>query len=85
MASVKIIKGSLRNVVDERQFEKLYRPNGWRLDEDNVLSSQVDSDEVKAIKTFSTEAEVNNFVKMKKKKPRKFDDKLFKEDIERDT
>ena len=33
MASLRIIKGSVRNVVDEVQFEKLYKPNGWKIDE----------------------------------------------------
>lgn len=84
MASVKIIKGSLRNVVDEVQFEKLYKPNGWRLDEDAVSKIE-ESEEVKAVKNFKTETEITNYVNMKKKKPKKFDDKLFKEDIERDT
>ncbi|MGN0961246.1 MAG: hypothetical protein ACI4PF_03505 [Christensenellales bacterium] len=83
MASVRIIKGSLRNVVDEIQFEKLYKPNGWRLDEENASNDE--TEEVKAVKTLNTISEIKNFVNMKKKKPKKFDDKLFKEDIERDT
>jgi len=63
MASVKIIKGSLRNVVDEVQFEKLYKPNGWRLDEDAVSKIE-ESEEVKAVKNFKTE---NNLHEVNKK------------------
>ncbi len=72
MASVRIIKGSLRNVVDEVQFERLYKPNGWRLDEEEQPSEMS-----KVIDTLHTESELKNYLKMKNTKAKQFDDKLF--------
>ncbi len=77
MASVRIIKGSLRNVVDEVQFEKLYKPNGWRLDEVEEQPSEMS----KVIDTLHTESELKNYLKMKNTKAKQFDDKLFYSEI----
>lgn len=75
---VNIIKGSIRNVVEEEQFEKLYKPNGWQLDmsEDNskVKEQQIPLD------LLNTVSEVKNYIKMTKKQPKHFDDGLFYSD-----
>lgn len=76
---VNIIKGSIRNVVEEEQFEKLYKPNGWRLD-DSVEDA---SKEPKIpLDILNTETEVKNYIKMTNKQPKKFNDGLFYSDIE---
>lgn len=74
MASVNIIKGSIRNVVDEVQFEKLYKPNGWVIDESVEKTKKPVPDEIK------TETELKNYIAMKNIKPKKFDDGLFYSD-----
>lgn len=76
MPRVNIIKGSIRNVVDEEQFEKLYKPNGWRLDENQKDESQIPLD------LLNTESEVKNYIKMKNKQPKHFNDGLFYSDLE---
>lgn len=69
---VNIIKGSIRNVVDERQFEKFYKPNGWRIDEvEKSNTTQV------PLELLNTETEVKNYIKMTNKQPKHFDDGLF--------
>lgn len=77
---VNIIKGSIRNVVDEEQFEKLYKPNGWRLDisEDNSKEKEPQI----PLDLLNTETEVKNFIKMKNKQPKHFNDGLFYSDLE---
>lgn len=70
---VNIIKGNIKNTVDEKQFEKLYKPNGWVLDETIIAQDKVQN----VIKTLNTEIEVKNFIKMTSKQKKKFDDKLF--------
>ena len=80
MPRVNIIKGSIRNVVEEEQFEKLYKPNGWLLD----LSEDIAKDKEPQIPLdlLNTESEVKNYIKMKKKQPKRFDDGLFYSDLE---
>lgn len=74
MASVKIIKGRIRNIVDEALFEKVYKPNGWRLDEEiqdeNVIPNPV-----------QTITQLKNYQIMRNKSQKHFDDKLFYSDI----
>jgi len=79
MAMLNIIKGSLKNIVDEAQFERLYKPNGWRIDE---TENPPESEESKALKILHTEQEFKNYVKMSKTKPKQFDDKLFYSETE---
>lgn len=75
---VNIIKGSIRNVVEEEQFEKLYKPNGWRLD----ISEEKTSKEPQIpLDLLNTESEVKNYIKMTKKQPKHFDDGLFFSDL----
>ena len=75
MASVKIIKGRIRNIVDEALFEKIYKPNGWRLDEDAI------EDENPTPKPLQTATQLKNYQKMKNKSQKHFDDKLFRSDL----
>lgn len=74
---VNIIKGNIKNAVDEKQFEKLYKPNGWVLDETIIAQDEVKN----IIKTLNTETDVKNFIKMTSKQKKKFDDKLFYGDV----
>ena len=77
MASIKIIKGSVRNVVDEVQFEKLYKPNGWKIDE---FADEKQPNE--SIKDLKTQTELKNYTQMKRQKTKKFNDKLFYSETE---
>lgn len=74
MEILNIIKGSIRNLVSKEQFEKLYMPNGWKID-DSIQTQENDIDLVK------TENELKNLQKMKKVKSQVFDDKLFYSEI----
>lgn len=78
MAQVNIIKGSIRNVVDEVQFEKLYKPNGWRIDAPipTKKEKQIPLDDLE------TETDVKNYIKMTKKQAKHFNDELFFSDGE---
>ncbi len=74
---INIIKGSIRNVVDEAQFEKLYKPNGWQID-----TTKESMPELKVpIDNLKTETEVKNYIKMKNCKTNKFDDDLFYSEV----
>lgn len=72
-----IIKGSVKSVVSKAQFERLYKPNGWVIDEDFVEKRDEAEETVKELKT---ETEKLNYLKMKKVKSKKFNDKLFYSD-----
>ena len=74
MEILNIIKGSIRNIVSKEQFDKLYKPNGWKID-DSIQTQENDIDLVK------TENELKNLQKMKKVKSQVFDDKLFYSEI----
>ncbi len=79
MARVNIIKAGIKNVVEESIFEKLYKPNGWRINE-SIDSSEKNSDV--PLKLLHTETEVKNYIKMTNKQPKHFDDGLFFSDIQ---
>lgn len=76
MASVKIIKGRIRNIVDEALFEKMYKPNGWRLDDEEIKEEDVIPN------SLQTATQLKNYQIMKNKSQKHFDDKLFYSDIE---
>lgn len=76
MASVKIIKGRIRNIVDEALFEKMYKPNGWRLDDEEIKEEDVIPN------SLQTATQLKNYQKMRNKSQKHFDDKLFYSDIE---
>jgi len=70
-----VIKGGLRQQVSEEAFKKLYEPNGWVID----AEVEIKKDPVQeTIKTLKNEAQIKNYIKMTGREPRKFDDKLFK-------
>lgn len=72
MANLFIIKGSIRNVVDEAVYERIYKPNGWVIDETRQEVKPSVQTELKS------ETEVKNYNKMKKKSDKTFDDNLIK-------
>lgn len=75
MASVKIIKGKIRNMVDEMLYEKVYKPNGWSLDEESEKQINEIPESIKTI------TQLKNYKKMANKSQKNFDDKLFYSDI----
>lgn len=75
MAGVRIIKGRIRNIVDEALFEKIYKPNGWRLDDEEIQEENVIPN------SLQTATQLKNYQKMKSKSQKHFDDKLFYSDL----
>lgn len=66
-----IEKGSVKTVVDEMQFEKIYKPQGWK-----VVN---DAETGELINNINAEGKIKNINKMKKVKDEKFNDGLFNE------
>lgn len=66
-----IEKGSVKTVVDETQFEKIYKPQGWK------VVSNAETGEL--INNINAEGKIKNINKMKKVKDEKFNDGLFNE------
>lgn len=66
-----IEKGSVKTVVDETQFEKIYKPQGWK------VVSNAETGEL--INNINVEGKIKNINKMKKVKDEKFNDGLFNE------
>ena len=66
-----IEKGSVKTVVDETQFEKIYKPQGWK------VVSNAETGEL--INNINSEGKIKNINKMKKVKDEKFNDGLFNE------
>ena len=78
---INIIKGGLKNVVDEIQFERLYKPNGWRIDTTMV---EDEGENKIPLDILKTETEVKDYIKMTKNQSKRFDDKLFYSELEND-
>ena len=80
MRTFKIMKGSLVNFVDEALFNKLYKPNGWVIVDDEPIEDEATKD----TKEVKTDTELKNLktMKSKKKSTNKFNDNLFKSDKE---
>ena len=66
-----IEKESVKTVVDEMQFEKIYKPKGWK------VVSNAETGEL--INNINAEGKIKNINKMKKVKDEKFNDGLFNE------
>ena len=66
-----IEKGSVKTVIDELQFEKIYKPQGWK------VVSNAETGEL--INNINAEGKIKNINKMKKVKDEKFNDGLFNE------
>lgn len=73
-----IKKGTIKNVVSQEQFEKIYKPNGWELDEETREPDEIQE----TVNTLKSEAEAKNYIKMKKRKEQHFTDALFYSDEE---
>lgn len=72
MANLFIIKGSIRNMVEEDLFNRIYKPNGWAIDETRQPMPKRIEEELK------TETELKNYKAMKKKSDKVFNDNLIK-------
>jgi hypothetical protein len=72
MVNLFIIKGGIRNVVDEATFERVYKPNGWVIDETRSPQSKSAEQELKI------EDKIRNYAKAKKKTDKVFNDDLIK-------
>jgi len=72
-----IIKGSLKNTVDETAFRKLYEPNGWQIDS----TARVEDEIVKTAIRMKNETEAKNYIKMTRHSAKSFDDKLFHSEV----
>lgn len=68
-------KNSVRNVVTEDQFEKLYKPRGWQIDTEYQPMPEDEN-----IKELKTATKIKNYENMKKVKDSNFDDDLFKKE-----
>jgi hypothetical protein len=77
--SLNIIKGSIRNVVDEVQFERLYKPHGWTIDD----TAPVINEYAETVKALKTEKAILNYDKSLKKQPKYFNDKMYKSENNR--
>lgn len=77
MAYLNIIKSGITNVVDEVQFEKIYKPQGWTID--NQAISQ-ETEQSKTVTELKDDTKIKNYNKMKQAKDKVFDDGLLKKD-----
>ena len=68
-----IEKSGIKTAVDEMQFEKIYKPQGWRIVSDAETGEPISSSDRDA------EAKIKNRNRAKKPLADKFDDGLFKE------
>ena len=68
-----IIKDGIENVIDEGQYEAIYKPKGWKIvgvcGETEPFPSVPEDEIIK-----------KNTNKMKRTTPKKFDDNLIKDD-----
>lgn len=78
MDNVNITKGGLRQTVSLQAFERMYKPNGWQIDEMGTPPDKI-QETVKSLEPKG-EHEVINYLAMKKRVPKAFDDGLFKSD-----
>lgn len=62
---------SIKNVVDEITFEKIYKPKGWQIDK------QYHKEFDENITHLKDENKILNYQKMKNTKPQQFDDGLI--------
>lgn len=74
-----IEKSGIKTVVDEMQFEKLYKPKGWK-----ILSNAVTGELILPSDMYA-EQKIKNRNKAKKPLNDKFDDGLFKERTDNDV
>lgn len=65
-----IVKDGIKNVIDEAQYEAIYKPAGWKIADANETAPKKTSDP-------HDEIIIKNKEKMKRHAPQKFDDKLI--------
>ena len=70
MKFLSIEKSGIENVVDEAQFEAIYKPAGWKIIGEEGATETTNSPTDEIVK--------KNTNKMKRQVPKKFDDKLIK-------
>lgn len=75
MKSVYIKKDGIVNVVDEAQFNSIYKPAGWVIDKAAESTSAE-----KIIKELKTQTKIKNYTNMKKDSKKAFDDGLLKKE-----
>ncbi len=71
---VKIKKGEICNVVTMEQYEEQYKRYGWEI----VKEGREKREEV-PLDILQSETEVQNYIKMRAKRAKVFNDGLFKE------
>jgi hypothetical protein len=78
MENINIKKGGLRQTVSLQAFKQMYKQNGWTIDETEIQPDTI-QETVKILEPKG-EHEVINYLAMKKRVPKVFDDGLFKSD-----
>lgn len=71
---VKIKKGEICNVVTMEQYEEQYKGYGWE-----IVKEGGEKREEVPLDILQSEAEVQNYIKMRAKRAKVFNDGLFKE------
>ena len=71
-----IEKDGIKNVIDEAQYESIYKAYGWKIVSDAVTGEIIKGSDIRA------EEKIKNRNKVAKVKPQKFDDGIIKEDSE---
>ena len=71
-----IEKNGIKKVIDERQYEKIYKPKGWKIT--GIVGEDTRETEIPA--SPRDEIIIKNTDKMTRTKEKKFDDKLIKDD-----
>ena len=70
----KIQKGNIYNVVTMEQYEEQYKRYGWE-----IVKEGGEKREEVPLDILQSEAEVQNYIKMRAKRAKVFNDGLFKE------
>lgn len=69
-----IIKDGIKHIIDEAQYEAIYKPAGWKIVDVNETTPKKTSDP-------HDEVIIKNTERMKRHAPQKFDDGLFRKDL----
>lgn len=71
---VKIQKGEICNIVTLEQYEQMYKQYGWELVQEEKKEQDI------PIELLRNETELQNYIKMRSKTAKQFNDGLFKGD-----
>lgn len=80
MGNVMIRKGTMRQMVSEDAYNKMYKAYGWIIDEEETPKLDATQE---VVKTLKNESEIKHYLKMTKREPKQFNDGLFKSDAHR--